>query len=66
MNSTKVFLFYSQILGLVEIRSKSLYEAAEKTSSFMIRFPTHDLKCAIYLFHQDDFHHLVWEGHFAE
>ena len=45
---------------------KILYEAAEKTASFMICFASHDLKCAINLFDQYDAHHLVWEGHIAK
>ena len=37
-----------------------------KTASFMIRFASHDLECAINLFNQYDAHHLVWKGHIAE
>lgn len=48
------------------MRSKYLYEAAEKTASFMICFSSHNLKCTVDLLYQHDAHHLVWEGHFTE
>lgn len=32
----------------------------------MIRFASHNLKCAINLLDQYDAHHLVWEDHIAE
>lgn len=33
---------------------------------FMIRFPTINPKCTIYLLEQDQSHELVWEGHAGE